>query len=139
MTDDPDTPTSAPTAPPPEAAPPAAPPAAEWGVLPQPATPRRSRRAVITVAVAAVVLVLGLVGFLTTRHSGSSTDGSFSTGNCVALTSSQVRLAPCGGTHDGRITAVLHQSYETCPSGSDEFDVTDNTGNLCVDRSDSQP
>jgi hypothetical protein len=84
-----------------------------------------------------VVLVGGLIGFVTTRHGGASTDGTFGAGDCVVLGSTTVRQASCGGTHDGKVVAVLHQSYDSCPSGSDEFDVTDNTGNLCVDRSDS--
>jgi hypothetical protein len=118
MSDDPGTPMPAPA--PPAAAPPR-------GRL-------RGSRSLLWIGVLAVVLVAGITGLVTTRG-GSSTDGTFSTGDCVALTSSAVRLADCGGGHDGRITAVLHQTYQTCPAGSDEFDVTDNTGNLCIDRS----
>jgi hypothetical protein len=139
MTDEPRS--AMPTAPPVDAPPSAPPPATQWGAMPQTQAPppRRSPRTVISIAIAVVVVVAGLVAFLTARHGGSSSDGAFNTGDCVTLTSSQVRLASCGDTHDGRITAVLHQSYDTCPSGSDEYDVTDNTGNLCIDRSDSRP
>jgi hypothetical protein len=94
-------------------------------------------RSLVGIVVLLVVIVAGVATFLSTRHGGASTDGSFATGDCVVLTSSAVRKADCGIAHDGRITAVLHQSYDTCPSGSDEFDVTDNTGNLCVDKAQS--
>lgn len=131
MSDDPGTSTPTSTATPPAAA--------EWGAQQPPAAPParrgvRSPRSLIWIGVAAVLVVGGVTGFVTTRG-GSSTDGTFSTGDCVTLTTSTVHIADCGGQHDGQITAVLHQSYQTCPSGSDEFDVTDNTGNLCVDRS----
>lgn len=92
------------------------------------------KRPVLWIAIAAV-LVIGAVTGVVTARGGSSTDSSFSGGDCVALTSSAVRIADCGAHHDGRVTAVLHQTYQTCPAGSEEFDVTDNTGNLCIDRS----
>ena len=94
----------------------------------------RTTRPVLWIAILAVAAVAAVTGLVTTRG-GSSTDGSFAGGDCVTLTSSAVRAADCGGHHDGQVTAVLHQTYQTCPSGSEEFDVTDNTGNLCIDRS----
>ena len=99
-----------------------------------PPSGRRATRPMLWIAVLAVALVAGVTGLVTTRG-GSSSDGTFSSGDCIALTSSAVRLADCGGHHDGQVTAVLHQTYQTCPAGSDEFDVTDDTGNLCIDRS----
>jgi len=95
---------------------------------------RRTTRPLLWIAVLAVALVAGVTGLVTTRGASGS-DGSFSSGDCIALTSSAVRPADCGGHHDGLVTAVLHQTYQTCPAGSDEFDVTDDTGNLCIDRS----
>jgi hypothetical protein len=38
---------------------------------------------------------------------------------------------------DSRLPATSTQAAVPCPSGSDEFDVSDNTGNLCIDRNDS--
>ena len=100
--------------------------------------PKRSEetmnRPVLWITIVAVLVIGAVAGVVTTRG-GSSTDGTFSSGDCVALTSSAVRPADCGAHHDGRVTAVLHQTYQTCPGGSEEFDVTDSTGNLCIDRS----
>ncbi len=129
MSDDPSTPSATP--PPPSAG--------EWSSAPAapPSRVRSGLRAlpgVVWIVIAVIVVVGAVAGVVTTRNGGSSTDGTFSTGDCVTLTSSAVHLADCGSKHDGKITAVLHQSYQVCPSGSDEFDVTDNTGNLCIDR-----
>lgn len=135
MSDEPRPSTPAAEPPPPPTAP-----AIEWGAghvaTPTPSRARTGLRAIpgaVRIIIALVVVAGAIAGFVTTRG-GSSTDGTFSTGDCVTLTSSTVHLADCGSQHDGKITAVLHQSYQTCPSGSDEFDVTDNTGNLCIDR-----
>ncbi|HZS15779.1 MAG TPA: hypothetical protein VFC09_14385 [Candidatus Dormibacteraeota bacterium] len=138
-----------PAPPAPATPPPPTPPAAEWSAQTPVGTPlgvpagragvRRgilATRSLLTIVIAVIVVAGAIAGFVTTRG-GSSTDGTFSTGDCVTLTSSQVRLASCSATYDGKVTAVLHQSYQTCPSGSDEFDVTDGTGNLCIDRSQS--
>lgn len=112
-----------------------APAAGEWVAAPE--WPRRGRlrmgRAMAAVIAAAVIGAGAVTGLVV--HGGSSTDGTFSTGDCVVLTSTAVRIADCGAAHDGLVTTVLHESYQTCPGGSDEFDVTDNTGNLCIDRS----
>lgn len=117
-------------------------------VAPPPGPTQRSRGAAVAsglmgvrvIVTTVVVLIAGigaLIGVFHHGSGGSSTDGTFSTGDCVRVTSSSVANADCGGSHDGRITAVLHDSYSSCPSGSQEFDVNDNTGNLCVDTGDS--
>ena len=86
------------------------------------------------IALAAAVLLAVVAGaFMALRHTPTGASG-----RCVVLTASSVRPADCGGVHDGRITTVLRQSYDSCPAGSDEYDVTDNSGNLCIDRSDSR-
>ena len=113
-----------------------APTVAPVALAPQAGAGRVSTLPATRVAVAAAVLLaLVAAAFVAMRHYGI---GASSRAGCVVLTASSVRSADCGGVHDGRITTVLQQTYDSCPPGSDEYDVTDNTGNLCIDRSDSR-
>lgn len=105
---------------------------------------RGNRRWVIVGAVVALLIVLGIVGELVSRSNSqftivpsSSTDGTFTAGDCVKLNSTTVTKADCLGAHDGQIIQVVHGG-QSCPSGTDEFDVTDGTGNLCIDKGNSQ-
>ena len=123
-----------------------------WSVPPAPEAyapiylPRRRSRGLLvrTLAIGLVVVtVLVVIGFIVaavTRHNSrfsivasSSTDGTFQAGNCVSLSASRVTQADCGGAHDAQIIQVIHAGHG-CPLGTEEFDVNDGTGNLCLDR-----
>jgi hypothetical protein len=90
-----------------------------------------------------VVTVVVIIGFIvvavarpTSRFtvvSSSSTDGTFSGGDCVSLSATRVTKMTCNGAHDAQVIEVIHGNH-ACPIGTEEFDVTDGTGNLCLDR-----
>ena len=131
--------------PPPPVAPLAVPPAPVAPLPVPPAPPaRRSNRTLFIVIGVVVVLVLigGIVSLVSRQNSrftivpSASTDGTFHAGDCVTLTSTTVHNADCSSAHDAQIIQVIHGS-ETCPAGTQEFDVTDNTGNLCLDKGNS--
>jgi hypothetical protein len=70
---------------------------------------------------------------------GSTTDGVFTTGDCVNVTGKnsvggQVTWADCSGPNSDKVTAVLHNSGDVCLSGSEEIDLQGSVGNLCVAR-----
>jgi hypothetical protein len=132
-----------PASPPP--APPAgvAPPPIPASYAPAPIGARRgwrNRRLVILLAVIALLVIAGVVGAVVASHnsrftivSSSSTDGTFSAGDCVSLSATRVTKRDCTGAHDAQIIQVIHGN-QTCPSRTEEFDVNDGTGNLCLDR-----
>ncbi len=137
----PDTP-GEPPPPPPQALPPLPP---GYGTAPPPAgrPSRLSRRLLIVLGViVALVVVAGIGAAVARSHtsgnypivSSSSTDGTFKAGDCVSLSTTRVTQADCGRAHDAQIIQVLHGT-ETCPAGTTEFQVTDGTGNLCLDKS----
>jgi hypothetical protein len=139
-------------APPPGPAAPAQPPVpttaplpsipAGYGAAPPPVGGRTgwmSRRLVIVLAILAVLVGVAVVAASLASHSSrlplvssSSTDGTFSAGDCVSLSSTRVTKTDCGGAHDAQIIEVVH-SKQMCPSDTQEFDVNDGTGNLCLD------
>lgn len=116
---------------------------AGYGAAPPPVSRsrgRRNRRLLIVLAVLAALVVLAVIGAVVASHnsrfpivSSSSTDGTFSAGDCVSLSATRVTKAQCTGAHDAQIIRVIH-AKETCPGGTEEFDVNDGTGNLCLDR-----
>jgi hypothetical protein len=104
---------------------------------------RLNRRLLIVLAVIVVLVVAAFVGAALRSHSSrytivgsSSTDGTFSAGDCVSLSATRVTKADCGSAHDAQIIQVIHAG-QTCPGGTEEFDVSDSTGNLCLDRGNS--
>jgi hypothetical protein len=99
-----------------------------------------NRRLLIVLAVLAALVVIAVIGAAVAGHnsrytivSSSSTDGTFSAGDCVSLSATRVTKAQCTSAHDAQIIQVIH-AKQTCPSGTEEFDVNDGTGNLCLDR-----
>ncbi len=110
---------------------------------PPPLAPRRgwlSRRLLVVLAVMVVLAVGAVVGASLASHrsnfpvvTSSSTDGTFNAGDCVSLSATRVSKADCGTAHDAQIIEVIHAG-QSCPSGVEEFDVNDGTGNLCLDR-----
>ncbi len=99
-----------------------------------------NRRLLIVLAVVAALVVAAVIGAaLTSSHSSrlplvssQSTDGTFHSGDCVSLSSTRVTKSDCGGAHDAQVIQVLH-GQQTCLSGTNEFDVNDGSGNLCLD------
>lgn len=83
--------------------------------------------------IAIAVAVVG-VSAATAAVVHSRADRAFIPGDCVVVTSSAVQRVDCGSTHDGQVSAVLHRPYESCPAGSDEYDLADNSANLCIAR-----
>jgi hypothetical protein len=123
-------------------APPPPPPsaAAPWPPPPPPpvpqarATTRQTRspfatRYLVALAAGLVAVGIAMVVILQMRANRALVPG-----DCVALTSSAVHRVACSSAHDGQVSAVLHRPYETCPVGSDEYDLADNSANLCIDR-----
>jgi hypothetical protein len=114
-----------------------------YAPIPLPVSRDRRRLTRILAIVLMVVTVLVVIGFIGiavfgrysryTIVSSSSTDGTFKAGNCVSLSTTRVTQADCGSAHDAQIIQVIH-GKQTCPSGTEEFDVNDGTGNLCLDR-----
>ena len=98
------------------------------------------RRLLIVAVVIAVLVVAALIGAAVshTTHqtvvSSSSTDGTFTAGDCVSVSATRVTKADCSGAHDAQIIQVIHGT-QTCPGGTVEFEVTDGTGSLCLDKS----
>jgi hypothetical protein len=99
-----------------------------------------TRRLVVVLAVVAALVVLAVIGASVASHnsrypivSSSSTDGTFSAGDCVSLSTTRVTKADCATAHDAQIIEVIHGD-SSCPAGTEEFDVNDGTGNLCLDR-----
>lgn len=89
----------------------------------------------ITVAlVAALVATVVSHGTHDSIVSSSSTDGTFIAGNCVSLSATRATKVDCGGAHDALIVQVIH-SPQACAAGTVEFEVTDGTGSLCLDKS----
>jgi hypothetical protein len=108
-----------------------------------PPPPRRRRYPAWAVILAVIVVAaaVAIVASQLSRHNSrftiidsASTDNTFHGGDCVILNPSSVDKADCSANHDGQIIVVIH-AVGTCPAGTDEYDVRDNTGNLCVDRS----
>jgi hypothetical protein len=101
---------------------------------------RLIRTLAVVLIVVSVLLVIAFIAADVAGHnsrftivSSSSTDGTFKAGDCVSLSTSRVTQATCTGAHDAQIIRVIH-AKETCPGGTEEFDVNDGTGNLCLDR-----
>jgi hypothetical protein len=92
----------------------------------------RDRRTTLVVVVALTVAVI-----LAVSRAGFSAQPGFASGDCVVLTSTDVREANCASGHDGRVVTVLRQTYQACPPGSDEVDSAGTTASLCVDRTDA--
>ncbi len=115
--------------------------AAGYGAAPLPLRRRDSRRNRLLVVMAVLMALMVLSGVavaITSRNahtivSSSSTDGTFKAGDCVSLSATRVTSMPCSGAHDAQIVQVIH-SGQRCPTGVEEFDVNDGTGNLCLDR-----
>jgi hypothetical protein len=102
-------------------------------VAPPPARPGRSpfaTRYLVAIVAGLVAVAVAVVLVVQQR----ATHPGLRPGDCVSLTSSAVQLVGCGSAHDGQVSAVLHTPYETCPTGSDEYDLADNSANLCIDR-----
>lgn len=148
MTDE--SPPSAPQTPPPSAVPPPPPgtvPAPAPGAqLPMPPGPPRrggiSTRYIVIGVVVLLLIIGGIASIFARQNShftivpSASTDGTFHAGDCVTLNSTSVHYADCSSAHDAQIIQVIHGS-QSCPSGTEEYDVNDNTGNLCLDKSNS--
>ena len=99
-----------------------------------------TRRLVIVLAVIAALVGIAVIGAAVAAHNSrftivtsSSTDGTFSAGDCVSLSATRVTKMTCTGAHDAQIIQVIHAT-QMCPGGTEEFDVNDGTGNLCLDR-----
>jgi len=110
-----------------------APPVVSW--RPQAHAPARAPRSpfatryVVAIAVGLVAVTVAVVAVVMLRGNRALLPG-----DCVVLTSSAVHRVDCGSAHDGKVSAVLHRPYESCPVGSDEYDLADNSANLCIDR-----
>jgi hypothetical protein len=114
-----------------------------YGVAPPPVSRGRrwlNRRLLIVVAVIVVLVVAAVIGSaISSSHrsrlplvGSQSTDGTFHSGDCVSLSATRVTKSDCGGAHDAQVIQVIHGN-QTCPGGTQEFDVNDGTGNLCLD------
>jgi hypothetical protein len=111
--------------------------------LPPPLTRRPGwlNRPLLLIATVVLLLVIAAVIGAAISHttsativSSSSTDGTFNAGDCVSLSATRVTKADCSSAHDAQIIQVIHGT-QSCPAGTVEFEVTDGTGSLCLDKS----
>jgi hypothetical protein len=99
-----------------------------------------TRRLLIVAAVIAALIVAAVIGAAVSHSThqaivnSSSTDGTFNAGDCVSVSATRATKADCGGAHDAQIIQVIHGT-QTCSGGTVEFEVTDGTGSLCLDKS----
>ncbi len=99
-----------------------------------------TRRLVTVLAIIAALVVVAVIGAAISSSHGSrlplvssqSSDGTFHSGDCVSLSATRVTKSDCGGAHDAQIIEVVHGN-QACPAGTQEFDVNDGSGNLCLD------